>query len=92
METTLRVAHEGAELIRRSDHCELVIEPELSVVLFRRHGWGAEQYTAWSDRQLDTGQSFVVPTQWRGETVLRYCVVNPLTTVDDLGEIIDALR
>ena len=38
VETTLEVAHAGAELIRRSDHCELVVEPELSIVMFRRLG------------------------------------------------------
>jgi glutamate/tyrosine decarboxylase-like PLP-dependent enzyme len=91
VETTLTVAHEGAELIRRSDHCELVLEPELSIVVFRRLGWTAEQYRAWSDEQLERQQAFVVPTSWRGETVLRYCVVNPVTTVDDIASIIDSL-
>jgi len=33
-----------------------------------------------------------VPTAWRGETVLRYCVVNPLTTVDDIAAILESLR
>jgi glutamate/tyrosine decarboxylase-like PLP-dependent enzyme len=88
----LSVAHAGAELIRASDHCELVVEPELSIVVFRRIGWSAEQYQAWSDDQLATQTSFVVPTSWRGEPVLRYCVVNPLTTVDDLAALIESLR
>ncbi len=26
----------------------------------------------------------MVPTTWLGETVLRFCVVNPRTTVDDV--------
>jgi glutamate/tyrosine decarboxylase-like PLP-dependent enzyme len=92
IETTLSVAHAGAELIRSSDHCELVVEPELSIVVFRRIGWSAAQYQAWSDDQLATQTSFVVPTSWRGEPVLRYCVVNPLTTVDDLAALIESLR
>ena len=91
IETTLTVAHAGADLIRQSDHCELVLEPELSVVVFRRIGWTNEQYRQWSDEQLATQQSFVVPTSWQGETVLRYCVVNPLTTVDDLAMIVESL-
>lgn len=92
VETTLRVAHEGAELIRASEHCELVLEPELSVVVFRRTGWGAAEYAAWSTQQLAEEHAFVVPSAWNGETVLRYCVVNPNTTVDDLGAIIDSLK
>jgi L-2,4-diaminobutyrate decarboxylase len=92
IETTLAVASRGADLIRASDHLELVLEPELSVVVFRRVGWSADQYHAWSDAQLAAQQSFVVPTSWHGETVLRYCVVNPLTTVDDLADLFESLR
>jgi L-2,4-diaminobutyrate decarboxylase len=91
IETTLRVAREGAELVRAADHLELLVEPELSIVLFRRRGWAAATYKAWSDDQLATGQSFVTPTAWDGETVLRWCVVNPLTTVDDLAAIVESL-
>ncbi len=91
IETTLTVAHAGAELIRNSDHCELILEPELSVVVFRRIGWTDVQYHEWSDQLLASGEAFVVPTKWRGETVLRYCVVNPRTTVDDLAMIIESL-
>ena len=92
VETTLQVAHAGADLIRASDHCELVVEPELSVVVFRRLGWGPDRYHAWSQRQLADQESFVVPTAWEGETVLRYCIVNPLTTIDDIAAILDSLR
>ncbi|MGA1440009.1 MAG: pyridoxal phosphate-dependent decarboxylase family protein [Ilumatobacteraceae bacterium] len=91
VETTLEVARAGADLIRRSDHLELVVEPELSVLVFRRVGWDADRYRAWSDGELAAGHSFVVPTSWRGETVLRICVVNPLTTVDDLGRLFDSM-
>ena len=38
-----------------------------------------------------TEQSFVTPTAWNGKTVLRWCIVNPLTTVDDLAAIVDSL-
>ena len=92
IETTLRVAHEGADLIRASEHCELVVEPELSIAVFRRIGWSADHYQEWSDRMLADQIAFVTPTVWRGETVLRYCVVNPRTTVDDIALIVKSLR
>jgi L-2,4-diaminobutyrate decarboxylase len=92
VETTLEVARAGAEAVRRSDHCELVVEPELSIVMFRRLGWDAAQYDEWSDLQLASQQSFVVPTSWHGETVLRICLVNPLTTIDDIEAILESLR
>ena len=91
IETTLRVAGEGADLVRAAPHLELVMEPELSVVLFRRLGWDAARYQKWSDRQLADGVAFVTPSGWAGETVLRWCVVNPRTTVEDLAVIVASL-
>ena len=61
-------------------------------MLFRRRGWDAATYHAWSDDQLARQQSFVTPTAWQGETVLRWCIVNPLTTVDDLAAIVASLE
>ena len=92
IETTLRVAKQGADLVRAAAHLELLFEPELSVVLFRRRGWDAARCRAWSDDQLARGESFVTPTAWNGETVLRWCVVNPLTTVEDLAAIVESLE
>ena len=91
VETTLAVAKGGARLIADAPHLELIMEPELSVVLFRRVGWTGQDYQAWSDRMLAEGQAFVVPTAWAGEPVLRYCVVNPRTTLDDIRLIVDSL-
>ena len=91
VETTLRVTREGAALIEAAAHTELVMEPELSVLLLRRVGWSAAQYQVWSDGELESGRSFVVPTSWQGETLLRLCIVNPLTSADDIASIVDSL-
>ena len=88
----LELARAAAELIRDSEQLELVLEPELSVVLFRRSGWTADDYQAWSDRLLADGTAFVVPTVYAGETVLRFCFVNPTTTEDDIVAILATLR
>ena len=92
VDTTLAVTAGAAQLIRDAEHVELLVEPDLSVVLFRRVGWTPTQYQAWSDRALLDGEAFVVPTAWNGETVLRFCFVNPLTTVEQVGEIIESLK
>jgi glutamate/tyrosine decarboxylase-like PLP-dependent enzyme len=91
VERTLTVTREAARLIDDAAHLELIMEPELSVVLFRRTGWTPADYQSWSDQLLARGQAFVVPTSWRGETVLRICVVNPRTTVDDIRLLVDSL-
>jgi glutamate/tyrosine decarboxylase-like PLP-dependent enzyme len=91
VEHTLAVTREAAALIDAAPHLELLMEPELSIVLFRRHGWSHDDYQAWSDRLLAEGTAFVVPTAWDGETVLRICIVNPRTTIDDIALIVDSL-
>jgi glutamate/tyrosine decarboxylase-like PLP-dependent enzyme len=91
VETTLDVTRAAASEIVSAPHTELIMEPELSVVLFRRRGWSPERYLAWSDRELAEGRSFVTSTTWAGEMVLRICIVNPLTTIHDIRIIIDSL-
>jgi glutamate/tyrosine decarboxylase-like PLP-dependent enzyme len=91
VETTLATARAAARLIEECDVTELLIEPELSILLFRRVGWTPEQYQTWSDRELSCGRSFVVPTTWQGEVVLRFCIVNPRTTEGDISAILATL-
>lgn len=88
----IELAVDAARRVDAADHLELVMEPELSVVLFRRLGWTADQYQEWSDRALAEGLALVVPTVYGGETTFRFCFVNPTTTVDDIAAIIDAMR
>jgi glutamate/tyrosine decarboxylase-like PLP-dependent enzyme len=88
---SILLAKEAARMIQATPGLELIMEPELSVVLFRRLGWSPEQYQQWSDDLLASGLAFVVPTVYNGETVLRFCFVNPLTTSDDVQLILDAL-
>lgn len=87
----LELARVAADMIRAARHLELVMEPELSVVLFRRPGWSPGEYQAWSDRMLADGSAFVVPTVHDGETVFRLCFVNPTTSEEDVEEILAAL-
>ncbi len=55
VEATLATTRATASHIRTRDFLELVMDPELSVVLFRRVGWAAEEYHSWSDRELAKG-------------------------------------
>ena len=92
IESTLTLTRAGAELIEGLDHVELVMAPMLSVLMFTRTGWAPDDYRAWSDRALADGLTLTVPSTWQGETVLRFCIVNPRTTVDDLAEILHSMR
>jgi glutamate/tyrosine decarboxylase-like PLP-dependent enzyme len=92
VETTLSVAREGARLITEAPHLRLLVEPDLSVLVFERIGWTDEDYTAWSARLLEEQVAFVTPTRHAGKVCTRFAVVNPLTTAADLALIIDTMR
>ena len=91
VETTLATARRAAELIELSPHTELVSEPSLSVVVFRRLGWNRADYYRWSETALADRMAFVVPTIHDAETVLRFCFVNPRTTADDVALILSSM-
>jgi glutamate/tyrosine decarboxylase-like PLP-dependent enzyme len=86
------VARQIADVIRDSDHLELVRDPMLSVVVFRRKGWTSEQYNAWSDELWEEGKAACFPSKFRGEPVLRFAIVNPRTTVDILMDLVESLK
>ena len=91
VEQTLTVAQAAADGVRKRDYLELVREPSLSVVVFRRLGWTPQQYYQWSDRLLAANFAFVLPTTHEGETVTRFAIVNPRTSVADVELILDTM-
>jgi glutamate/tyrosine decarboxylase-like PLP-dependent enzyme len=91
VERVLEVTRETAEEIRRRPELELVLEPELSVVLFRRLGWSPEDYEVWWRRALEAQIGFVQPSSWNGEKVARLCFVNPRTTIDHVRAILGTM-
>ena len=91
VETTLRTTEEAARMVASAGHLRLVMEPELSVVLFERIGWTADDYQRWSDDALESGLAFAVPTSWNGAPCLRLCIVNPETTPADVAMVLETL-
>ncbi len=88
IERVVATARAAAERIRESPHLELAVEPELSIVLFKRHGWSAAEYDRWSARLLDEQIAFVTPSSWQGEPVARLAFLHPETTVEIVDEIL----
>ena len=91
VEITLDCAREAATMIEAHPNLEMVTEQRLSICVFRRIGWTPEQYKEWSDALLERGDGLVTPTKHEGETVLRFCIVNPRTTQEDIRLILDTL-
>jgi len=91
VEKVLSLTRAAAGEIRRHPELELLMEPDLSVVLFRRVGWSADDYETWWQRLLHAQIAFVQPTSWNGEKVARLCFVNPKTTVDHVRAILGTM-
>lgn len=89
---SLQLARRIAEEVDRRDGFHLVRRPQLSVVVFEREGWTKEDYALWSARLLDEQRAFVTPSSHAGRPNTRFAVLNPLTTYDDLVEILDTME
>ena len=92
VEQTLAVARAGAELIRSAPHLQLLVEPDLSVLVFERIGWELADYERWNARLVAEQLGFVTPSRHRGRACTRFAIVNPQTTADDLALLIDSMR
>jgi len=96
IERGLELAQIAAEKIRNSDFLELVREPSLSCVLYRRKGWKPEDYNQWTIKNQKEGFALVTPTQWtkngHTETVSRFCFINPETTEEDIDAILETMQ
>ena len=61
------------------------------MLCIRRLGWTADDYGAWSARNLEDGLALVTPTELDGEIMTRICILNPRTTVEDVAAILDTM-
>jgi glutamate/tyrosine decarboxylase-like PLP-dependent enzyme len=88
IEVAAGLARETAELVRQAPQLELVREPDLGVVLFRRLGWKPEDYDRWAQQLHDDEVAFIPPSKWDGETVGRFAFLHPDTSLDLVREIL----
>ncbi|MDP9300289.1 MAG: PLP-dependent decarboxylase, partial [Actinomycetota bacterium] len=91
IESVLALTRASVDEIRRRPELQLIMEPELSVLLFRRTGWSSDDYEGWWRRLLDAQVAFVQPTSWEGERVARLCFVNPTTTIEHVRAILGTM-
>jgi aromatic-L-amino-acid/L-tryptophan decarboxylase len=92
IESAISLAGEAAAEIRRRDYLELIREPGLGIVLFRRRGWAAQQYTDWADALLRHQVTFIPPSAWEGATVARFAFLHPHTSMDLVRQILDRMK
>lgn len=96
VERGIELAQIAGKLIDENPHVELVREPSLSCVLYRRIGWKPEDYTHWTYENHKKGFALVTPTKWKQgstfETVSRFCFINPDTTKKDIQMILNSMK
>ncbi len=96
VEMGIQLANMAGELIEANSDLELVREPSLSCVLFRRKGWSPDEYKNWTYKNHQEGFALVTPTKWIkdnvSETVARFCFINPDTTKEDIVAILETMK
>lgn len=88
IEVAVARAKEAADLIEAAPHLELVRDPDLGIVLFRRTGWEADDYDAWARQLHEDEVAFVPPSKWDGDTVGRLAFLHPDTDIDVVREVL----
>ncbi|HLH45801.1 MAG TPA: aminotransferase class I/II-fold pyridoxal phosphate-dependent enzyme [Acidimicrobiales bacterium] len=91
IDAAVDAARLAADDIRRRPYLELIREPSLSAVLFRRVGWERDDYYRWTAQLLADQVGFVTPSVWQGETVARFAFLHPATTPEMVAEILDTM-
>ncbi|WKB81658.1 aminotransferase class V-fold PLP-dependent enzyme [Cellulophaga lytica] len=96
VERGLELAQIAGKMIEEHPNLELVREPSLSCVLYRRKGWKPEDYTHWTYENHKKGFALVTPTKYKlgntYETVSRFCFINPDTTEKDIEQILKTME
>ena len=96
VERGIELVRVAGRIIDEAEHVELVREPSLSCVLYRRTGWKAPDYSDWTYKNHRDGLFLVAPTMWSTngemETVARFCFINPDTTEQDIRLINDSMK
>lgn len=101
VDRTFERGHQLWELLCEADDFEPLHEPECNIVAFRYLPPGIADASADVQNQfqfdlrtklIQSGDFYIVQAKLNGQSTLRACVMNPLTTTDDLRELLNALR
>lgn len=82
--TCLDLARYAEEQVRESGHWDLVTPAQCGIVTFALRGAGAAEHQARAAALAADGRAAVTTTTLGGRSVLRLCLINPLTTRADI--------
>jgi glutamate/tyrosine decarboxylase-like PLP-dependent enzyme len=88
---SITLAAAMADALEAHPLTEVIMRPELGVVLFRRSGWGTDEWKAWAAGLLENGTAFVAPSTFKGEPVGRVVFMHPSTPQSIIDELMLSL-
>jgi glutamate/tyrosine decarboxylase-like PLP-dependent enzyme len=91
VERGLAMARYAQHLIEKDPRWRLCTPAQLGVVTFSGVGMDDEQHVRRAEAITSSGFAAVSPTELAGRTVFRLCLINPLTTEQDVRETLDHL-
>ncbi|SFK86108.1 L-2,4-diaminobutyrate decarboxylase [Halogranum rubrum] len=100
---TLQLADDVAELVERDPALELAADPTLNAVVFRyrpsqQHSdretseWVDTVNRRIRDHLLERGMGVVARTEVDGDAYLKFTLLNPQTTVDDVADLLVSVK
>lgn len=89
---TITIAHQIADGIEAMPGLDLILGPQLSVLLFRPIGMSDADMDAWAETHRRSGALLCLPTTWRGQKVFRLCIVNPETNPAEVLGVLGTLE
>ena len=101
VDRTFERGHQLWQLVRDADDFEALHEPECNIVAFRHLPKSIANATEEIQNQfqfdlrtrlIQSGDFYIVQAKLNGQSALRACVMNPLTTEADLQELLNSLR
>ena len=88
---TMLIAQELADQIDKAPNLELLLGPQLTVILFKPVNVKGSALAEWCEAQRRSGALLCLPTKWHGEEVLRLCIVNPETDTNHVMSVLQTL-
>jgi L-2,4-diaminobutyrate decarboxylase len=89
------LAKSFAEVVKLNPKFELAVEPTCNIVNFRYIDSSVKDLNGFNgmlrQKLTETGEFYIVQTVLRGKTYLRVSLMNPLTKITDLEELISKL-
>jgi len=88
---TRHIAETLANRIAAHPGLDLLLGPQLTVILFRPMSMEDADMVAWAEVQRRSGALLCLPTRWRGRLVFRLCIVNPQTDPNHVMDVLETL-